>query len=77
MADFAPHELSFLRERHGHRHLGIADDEMRAWAAEAGLTIETERTLQPPEQAGGERLTVRLWLLRAHERSTAETAAVA
>jgi ubiquinone/menaquinone biosynthesis C-methylase UbiE/DNA-binding transcriptional ArsR family regulator len=77
VADFAPHELSFLRERHGHRHLGIADDEMRAWAAEAGLTIETERTLQPPEQAGGERLTVRLWLLRAQERATAEAAAVA
>jgi SAM-dependent methyltransferase/DNA-binding transcriptional ArsR family regulator len=77
VADFAPHELSFLRERHGHRHLGIADDEMRKWAAEAGLAIETERTLQPPEQAGGERLTVRLWLLRAQERATAETAAVA
>ena len=77
VADFAPHELGFLRERHGHRHLGIADDEMRAWAAEAGLVIETERALEPPAQAGGERLTVRLWLLRAQERSTAQTAAVA
>lgn len=77
VADFAPHELSFLRERHGHRHLGIADEDMRAWAAEAGLAIETERTLQPPGQAGGERLTVRLWLLRAEEHPSAQTAAVA
>ena len=77
VADFAPHELDFLRERHGHRHLGIGDDEMRAWAAEAGLVIETERALEPPAQARGERLTVRLWLLRAQERSAAQTAAVA
>jgi SAM-dependent methyltransferase len=82
VADFAPHELSFLRERHGHRHLGIAEKEMRAWAAAAGLVIETERTLESPAPAG-ERLTVRLWLLRAQERGaartaeTAETAAVA
>ena len=69
VADFAPHALEFLRERHGHRQLGIADAEMRAWAAAANLTVETERTLQPPEQAGGERLTVRLWLLRARGRA--------
>jgi hypothetical protein len=41
------------------------------------LVIETERTLGPPEQAGGERLTVRLWLLRAQERSAEQAAAVA
>ena len=77
VADFAPHELGFLRERHGHRHLGIAEEEMRAWAAEAGLVIETERTLEPPDQAEGDRLTVRLWLLRAQERGGAQTAGTA
>jgi SAM-dependent methyltransferase len=77
VADFAPHELGFLRERHGHRHLGIAEEEMRSWAAEAGLLIETERTLDPPDQASGERLTVRLWLLRAREHSRAQTAETA
>lgn len=77
VADFAPHRLEFLRERHGHRHLGIADEEMRSWAADAGLVIETERTLRAPGQGAGERLTVRLWLLRAQARSTAQTAAVA
>ena len=64
VADFALHELEFLRERHGHRHLGISDDEMRSWAAAAGLSIETERSLRPPEPGDG-LLTVRLWLLRA------------
>ena len=50
---------------------------MCAWAAAAGLEIETERTLRPPEQADGEQLTVRLWLLRAPERDATQTAAVA
>ena len=65
VVDFAPHDLEFLRDGYGHRHLGISDDEMRDWAAAAGLTIETERSLLPAEHAIGERLTVRLWLLRA------------
>jgi SAM-dependent methyltransferase len=65
VADFAPHALEFLRDRHGHRQLGIADDEMCAWAASAGLAVETERSLLPPGSVADERLTVRLWLLRA------------
>ena len=78
VADFAPHQLEFLREQHGHRHLGIADPEIRKWAAEGGLEIEAERTLRPPAQPGGaERLTVRLWLLRARPRSATPRAAVA
>ena len=74
VADFAPHQLEFLRERHGHRHLGIDDRDMRSWAAHGGLAIETERTLRPP---GSEQLTVRLWLLRAQPRSAAASSAVA
>jgi len=65
VADFAPHRLEFLRERHGHRQLGIADEEMCSWAAAAGLEVETERSLRPTGSAQDERLTVRLWLLRA------------
>jgi SAM-dependent methyltransferase len=65
VADFAPHRLEFLRERHGHRQLGIADADMRAWASSAGLAVEAERSLLPPGPPAGERLTVRLWLLRA------------
>ncbi len=63
VADFANHELRQLRTLHGHRRLGIADDEMLDWAQAAGLEIEADRALPP---AGpDERLTVRLWLLRA------------
>ena len=76
VVDFAPHELEFLRDRHGHRSPGIADEDMRAWATAAGLAIESERSLQPPEEVG-ERLTVRLWLLRALPRDVGLTAAVA
>jgi SAM-dependent methyltransferase len=70
IVDFAPHDLDFLRDGYGHRHLGIADDDMEAWAADAGLTIETQRSLLPAEHAIGERLTVRLWLLRAPNPAT-------
>ena len=66
-----PTSSSFLRERHGHRQLGIADEDMRAWAGAAGLEIETERSLQPPGAGADERLTVRLWLLRARSSRAA------
>jgi ubiquinone/menaquinone biosynthesis C-methylase UbiE len=67
VVDFAPHELEFLRDRYGHRKLGIADEEMQAWVAEAGLAIECQRSLQPPEPVS-QHLTVRLWLLRLSPR---------
>ena len=63
VADFATHELETLRSQHGHRCLGIADTEMQSWAIQAGLEVESERTLPPT--SGDEQLTVRLWLLRA------------
>ena len=77
IVDFAPHSLDFLRERHGHRHLGVEEQEMAAWAAGAGLSVEEERTLAPPDAAGAERLTVRLWLLRAPVGARAAKTAVA
>jgi SAM-dependent methyltransferase len=76
VVDFAVHELEFLRDRHGHRNLGIADQEMHAWAAAAGLQIDSERSLQPPAEVG-DRLTVRLWLLRAPPQGAGKTAVVA
>jgi SAM-dependent methyltransferase len=74
VADFAPHQLDFLREQHGHRHLGIDEHDMQAWAEHGGLEIETQRTLLPP---GPRQLTVRLWLLRARPRSVEARSAVA
>ena len=76
VVDFAPHELEFLRERHGHRHLGIADEQLRSWAATAGLEIERDDALRPPKPAD-DQLTVRLWLLRAPAQSAADTVVVA
>jgi ArsR family transcriptional regulator len=55
--DFAPHELEHLREEHQHRRLGFADEEMRRWLSEAGLTPAAPITL-PPDTAG---LTVSIW----------------
>ena len=63
VADFATHNIERLRSLHGHRCLGISDREMLSWAVQAGLEIESDRTLPPT--GAGEELTVRLWLLRA------------
>jgi SAM-dependent methyltransferase len=68
IADFASHGLEVLRERYGHRRLGVGDDEMSDWASAADLEIESERSLDPPEPRSAEQLTVRLWLLRARTR---------
>ena len=77
IVDFAAHELEHLRDLHGHRHLGIADEEMRGWATAAGLEIESERSLPPPKPASAEQLTVRLWLLRAGRGSAGRRVVVA
>ena len=69
VADFATHDLEHLRSLHGHRCLGIEDKEMLSWAVQAGLEVESERSLPPTSP--DEQLTVRLWLLRAQSRSHA------
>ncbi|HXQ50383.1 MAG TPA: metalloregulator ArsR/SmtB family transcription factor [Stellaceae bacterium] len=58
IADFAPHELEFLRDEHAHRRLGFADAEVMGWCREAGL--EPAEPIHLP----GEKLTVALWLAR-------------
>lgn len=61
IADFAPHELEFLRDEYAHRRLGFADEEVAGWLAATGLTLSATDTIAPP-QAGGDKLTVKLWL---------------
>jgi SAM-dependent methyltransferase len=51
IADFAPHNLEFLREKHAHRRLGFSDEEMRAWCAGAGVPRLDVTTLAP--KSGG------------------------
>jgi len=60
IADFAPHELEFLREEHAHRRLGFSDREVQSWFKAAGLKPLALESLAPP--SGAEALTVQLWL---------------
>lgn len=55
LADFAPHNLDWLREEHAHRRLGFATEQIRRWFEAAGLILDAEETLP------GDPLTVCLW----------------
>ncbi|MFT3729405.1 MAG: metalloregulator ArsR/SmtB family transcription factor [Terricaulis sp.] len=58
VADFAPHDLEFLREEHAHRRLGFADDEIADWAEAAGVRNLKTITLAPKKRGA---LTVKIW----------------
>jgi ArsR family transcriptional regulator len=58
VTDFAPHALDRLRDKHAHRWLGFADDDMAAWFRAAGLEPGE------PVHLPGEPLTVVLWWAR-------------
>lgn len=60
IADFAPHDLEFLREEHAHRRLGFSDREVESWFKSAGLKPLAVESLSP--RSGGEALTVMVWL---------------
>lgn len=61
IADFAPHELDFLRESHAHRRLGFSQGEVTDWLAEAGLKVGETKIL-PPEGGEDAKLTVLIWV---------------
>jgi ubiquinone/menaquinone biosynthesis C-methylase UbiE len=56
IADFAPHAVEELRERHAHRRLGFAEGEVLGWCRDAGL--DPVGVAHIP----GRPLTVTLWL---------------
>ena len=62
MADFAPHELEFLREECAHRRLGISERDMRRWLYRADLRLVRRQLLEPPPSLGEHGITVSLWL---------------
>ena len=62
IADFAPHELEFLRESHAHERLGFGAAQMEEWMGQAGLKPLASRTLAPAPKEGAEQLTVSIWL---------------
>jgi ArsR family transcriptional regulator len=58
IADFAPHELEFLREEHAHRRLGFSEAEIAGWCEAAGVSNVKTKTLAPKRQGA---LTVKIW----------------
>jgi len=73
IADFAPHELEFLRDDYAHRRLGFSDKEVQGWFQAAGLKFVTSEAIAPH---GGpkEKLTVKIWLAQSHAKTRAEAA---
>jgi ArsR family transcriptional regulator len=68
IADFAPHDLEFLRDEYAHRRLGFADAEVEGWFAAAGLSLSATQTIAPLQE-GGDKLTVKLWLATRNNTS--------
>ncbi|MEO0882478.1 MAG: metalloregulator ArsR/SmtB family transcription factor [Pseudomonadota bacterium] len=60
IVDFAPHGLDFLREKHGHRRLGLRHDMLAEWTAKVGLELDPPRRFEPPEDLK-EGLAVEIW----------------
>lgn len=66
VADFAPHDLEFLRQEQAHRRLGLSQAQMEGWARQAGLVVEESREFPNPSDPEG--LTVCLWVLTPQTR---------
>ncbi|MGI9385520.1 MAG: ArsR/SmtB family transcription factor [Methyloligellaceae bacterium] len=71
VADFAPHELEFLRDEFAHQRLGFEADQMAQWINEAGLDLALHQDLEPSPGAAGDKLTVSLWLAGRPEAAAA------
>ena len=63
IADFAPHELEFLRQDHAHRRLGFSDREVQGWFKALGMKPIAAESLAP--RSGEGKLTVMVWLAAA------------
>jgi ArsR family transcriptional regulator len=78
IADFAPHQLEFLRTELAHRRLGFSDREVESWFAAANLEpVQSEAVEPSPGQAhaGEGKLTVKIWMAQARSaRAHAEAA---
>jgi ubiquinone/menaquinone biosynthesis C-methylase UbiE/DNA-binding transcriptional ArsR family regulator len=70
IADFAPHELEFLRDDYAHRRLGFSDREVKGWFEAAHLKPGESETIAP-EKPSANKLTVKLWFATAKTKDTA------
>ena len=64
IADFAPHELEFLREKEAHERLGFSTELIVQWMRDCGLEPRLTRALEPQGDRGDGKLTVCIWLAR-------------
>ena len=73
IADFAPHDLEFLRQDFAHRRLGFSDREVQGWFTAAGLKPLAAEAIAPNSGAK-EELTVKIWLAASPAKTRAEAA---
>ncbi len=73
IADFAPHELEFLRDDYAHRRLGFSDKEVQGWFQAAGLKPVAAESIAPHAESK-EKLTVKIWLGQSDAKARAEAA---
>jgi len=72
IADFAQHDLEFLRQDFAHRRLGFSDREVQGWFAAAGLKAVASEAIAPRQ--GTEKLTVKIWVGQTRANARAEAA---
>ena len=73
IADFAQHDLEFLRQDFAHRRLGFSDREVQSWFAAAGLKSVAVEAIAP-HPGSKEKLTVKVWLAASSAKSRAVAA---
>lgn len=73
IADFAQHDLEFLRQDFAHRRLGFSDKEVQGWFHTAGLKLTASEAIAPPADAK-EKLIVKIWLGQSLAKNRAEAA---
>jgi ArsR family transcriptional regulator len=65
IADFAPHDVEFLRTELSHRRLGFSDREVESWFTSAGLEPEMVEAVVPSDVVSQRaQLTVKIWTAR-------------
>lgn len=65
IVDFAPHNLEFLRTKHGHRRLGIRHEMLAEWCRHAGLSLYPPKSFEQPDKID-DGLTVEIWAADKH-----------
>ena len=73
IADFAQHDLEFLRQDFAHRRLGFSDREVQGWFIAAGLKPMAVEAIAP-HPGSKEKLTVKVWLAASSAKSRAVAA---